>query len=337
MKVLITGILGLLGNHFGRYLLDKGYEVVGVDDGSGGYFSYLDPRVKFYRHNLVEPPIPGNDRSINQIIKDERPDVVCHYAAYASEGLSDYIKRYNYENNVIASINVINACVNNNVSKILFTSSMAVMGEGAPPFKESDTPNPVDSYGLAKLTVEKELELTYHKFGLPYSILRPHNVISPIYQNYADKYRNVLAICANSIVNGGSINVYNDGSQKRAFSDIKFMLPAMEKLLTEQNGEIFNIGSDSPVTILEAAQLMQKSALKLGFNPEIKFLEARTEVKYAYSDHEKAKRLLGFNDQTDLEQVIYDLLVWVKEQPKRDQKFMNYEINKNMYSYWKKP
>lgn len=332
-KVLITGILGLIGNHLGRYLLDKGYEVVGIDDCSGGYLDYLDSRVKFYNLDISEEYSNPLDTLIK--LDESNVDYVVHCAAYASEGLSDYIKCYNYKNNVIGSVNVINACINNNVKRLLFTSSMAVMGEGNPPFKESDPPNPVDSYGIAKLTVERELAISYHKFGLNYAIVRPHNVISPLYQNYADKYRNVLAIWANSVVNGGDIVIYGDGLQKRAFSDVKFLLPAMEKLLTEHNGEIFNIGGDNPVTVLEAATLMQKAAKEIGFDPVIKHVEARTEVKYAYSDHTKAKELLGFHDETNLEQVIKDLLVWVKNQPKRDVRYMKYETTKNMYSYWK--
>jgi len=336
-KVLITGVLGLIGNHLARYLLDKGYDVVGIDDCSGGYLDYLDNRVKFYNHNIIDYSTAGITRNVDEIFKLETPDYVFHAAAYASEGLSDYIKNYNYQNNVIASVNIINACVNYGVEKILFTSSMSVYGHGQPPFKEIDGLNPIDSYGLAKMLVELELAITKHKFGLNYSVLRPHNVISPQYQNYSDKYRNVLAIWANNIINGdGTINIYGDGNQKRSFSDVKFMLPVVEKLLTSYNGEIFNIGSDNPITILEAAQLMQKQAQELGFKPQINFLEARTEVKYAYSDHTKARHLLDFHDETNLEQVMYDLLLWVKSQPRRIVKYMDYEIEKNMYSYWKK-
>ncbi len=329
MKILITGILGLIGNHLGRHLLDKGHEVIGVDDCSGGYLDYLDSRVKFYKQNIIF--------GIDNIFRDEKDiDIVIHMAAYASEGLSDYIKNYNYQNNVIASVNVINSCVNSNIKKLIFTSSMSVYGVGNPPFKESDVLVPIDSYALAKKLIEDELRISYHKFGLRYSIIRPHNVISPQYQNYADKYRNVLAIWANNIVNNKDINVYGDGSQKRSFSDVKFMLPVVERLLTEFDSEAFNIGSDQPITLLEGAQKMQKIAKELGYNPNIQHLEARTEVKYAYSSHEKARKLLGFKDETNLDQVMRDLILWVKDQPKREVRYMDYEITKNMYSYWRK-
>ena len=328
MKIILTGILGLIGNHLGRYLLDKGHEVIGVDDCSGGYTDYLDSRVKFYKQNIIF--------GIDNVFRDEKDiDIVIHLAAYASEGLSDYIKNYNYQNNVIASVNVINSCVNFNIKKLIFTSSMSVYGVGNPPFDESDVLDPIDSYALAKKLIEDELRISYHKFGLRYSIIRPHNVISPQYQNYADKYRNVLAIWANNIVDNKDITVFGDGTQKRSFSDVKFMLPVVERLLTEFDSEAFNIGSDQPITILEAAQKMQKIAQELGFSPNIKHLEARTEVKYAYSSHEKARKLLGFKDETNLDQVMRDLILWVKDQPKPEVRYMDYEITKNMYSYWK--
>lgn len=329
-KILITGILGLFGSHTSRYLLDKSYDIIGVDDGSGGYEDYLDSRIKFYKINLLD------HKSLNKIFLTENIDIVIHYAAYAAECLSDYIKQYNYNNNVITSINIINNCINHNVQKLLFTSSMSVYGHGIPPFKETDILGADDSYALGKMIIERELKISHHKFGLNYSIIRPHNVVSSQYQNYADKYRNVLAIWGNSIVNNGGINVYGNGLQKRSFSDIKYMLPIVEKLLTSHDGEIFNIGSDQPITILEAAQMMKKNAQKLGFNPPIKHLEPRTEVKYAYSSHEKAQKLLNFKDETNLDQVMYDLLVWVKNQPKRDVRYMDYEITKNLYSYWRK-
>lgn len=328
-KVLITGCLGLIGNHFCRYLADKGYSVFGVDNCSGGFLDYLDNRIKFYKVDICDV------KSLNEVFQLERPDYVCHFAAYASEGLSDYIKNYIYTNNVVGSLNVINSCVNYDVKKILFTSSMAVMGHGIPPFKECDIAEPADSYGMAKLLIEKELKLTHEKFGLAYSIVRPHNVISDKYQNYADVFRNVLTIWINRILNNQSISIYGDGMQKRAFSDIKYCLPAFEKLLSGFGGEIFNIGADREYTILEAAEIVKATANRYNFYPEIEFLPSRTEVKDAYSDHSKIKEMLGFEDKTSLEDIVDKLFLWVKEQPRREVRKMVFEIDKNMYFHWK--
>ena len=178
--VLITGNAGLLGSHLSRHLLDKGFNVVGIDDLSGGYMDFVDPRIveskNFYNINLTEV------EKLNKIFEDTKPDYVYHYAAYAAEGLSPFIRNFNYTSNLICSANIINACIKYNVKKIIFTSSMAVYGVGNPPFKEDQLPDPADPYGIAKYAVEMDLKLAHEQFGLNYTITRPHNVIG-IYQN----------------------------------------------------------------------------------------------------------------------------------------------------------
>lgn len=331
-KVLITGVAGLIGSHFSEYLLDKGYNVVGVDDLSGGCVEFVDNRLikngKFYKYNLMDK------KSIDKIFKENKFDYVYHFAAYAAEGLSPFIRNYNYKNNLIASVNLINNCIEYNVKKIIFTSSMAVYGSGKTPFKESQMPNPVDPYGIAKYTVEMDLKQAYDQFGLKYNIVRPHNVIG-IRQNIWDKYRNVIGIWIRQALAGKDITIYGDGRQKRAFSDIKYCMKPFEKLMTLSNCETFNIGADKEYEIIEAAKIFQKIAEKIGLNPKIVHLEKRHEVKDAYSNHDKAKRILGFKDQTNIEKTIREMLVWAMKEPVRKEKKMKYEIEKGMYNFWK--
>ena len=91
-----------------------------------------------------------------------------HFAAYAAEGLSPFIRNFNYRNNVIASANIINYCVNNNC-KLIFTSSMAVYGDQDAPFTERMTPKPIDPYGIAKYAIEMDIQQASHQFGLKYN------------------------------------------------------------------------------------------------------------------------------------------------------------------------
>jgi UDP-glucose 4-epimerase len=332
-KVLITGAAGLIGSHFSKYLLDKGYEVVGADDLSGGYLDYVDERLKnnkkFYNINLNESP------KVDELFRKEKPDYVYHFAAYAAEGLSPFIRNFNYTNNLLSSVNVINNCITYDVKKIIFTSSMAVYGEGTPPFSENDAPRPADPYGIAKYAVEMDLKQAHDQFGLRYSITRPHNVIG-IYQNIWDKYRNVIGIWIRNTLAGEPIQVYGDGTQKRAFSDIKFYMEPFEKLMSEEfDGEIFNLGADQEFELNTIAELIKKIGIEFGFKPDIKHVESRHEVKNAYCNHDKAKKMLGFKDDTNIEHTIRDMFTWAKGQPKRAIKNMNYEIHKNMYSFWK--
>ena len=328
-KVLITGVAGLLGANFSRHLLKIGYKVIGIDDMSGGYIDNVPSDCKLYNFNLVD------SEKVNEVFKNEKPDYVYHFAAYAAEGLSPFIRNFNYKNNLIASVNVINACINNDISKIIFTSSMAVYGKGNPPFTESQLPSPEDPYGIAKYAVELDLEQAKKQFGLDYSIVRPHNVIGK-YQNIWYKYPNVVGIWIRQAIAGEPLTIYGDGSQTRAFSDISFYNEPFEKLMTQHSGEIFNIGADKPYTINEVSDIVIKVAKKHGFKSFKVFLEPRNEVHVAYCNHDKAKNILEFSDSTDLNKSIEAMFEWALVQKNKNVNYTNYEITKNIYSYWKK-
>src|SRR3990167_2604813 len=326
-KVLITGVLGLFGSHFSRYLLDKGYEVYGIDNLSGGYQENLPQGVKLYIGDLGEKVWTA---CIFELVK---PDYVYHFAAYAAEGLSPFIRNFNYSNNLLCSVNVINECIKNDVKKIIFTSSMAVYGNQTPPFTENMIPMPEDPYGISKYAVEMDLSQAYKQFSLNYSVVRPHNVIG-IRQNIWDKYRNVIGIWIRRVLRGESIIIFGDGEQKRAFSDIKFCLEPMYILMDENIVRgVFNIGSDKEYTLNELAEIIKEIAIEFGFNPSIEHLDARHEVKFAYCDHTRAKQLLDFKDETDLKQTIREMFVWAMKQEDREVKQMPYEINKGMYEF----
>lgn len=329
MKILITGIAGLLGANYSRHLLDLGHNVVGIDNFSGGYKAFLpkNDNLKFYKVNLE------NRKKVKDIFEEENPDVVYHFAAYAAEGLSPFIRNYNYRNNVICSTNIINECINYD-SKLVFTSSMAVYGNQNPPFTEDMIPQPIDPYGVAKYSVEVDLKLAAEQFGLRYNIIRPHNVIGK-YQNIWDRYRNVIGIFIRKSINGQPILVYGDGEQTRAFSDIKYYMNPFDTLLTNYDGETFNIGADKYFSINEVAETVKNIAKKYGYHTTIEHGEQRHEAKHAYCDHTKAKKLLNFSDQTDLESLIDSMFEWAVKQPNRKVKNMEYEVTKDLYDYWK--
>jgi len=328
MNIVITGTAGLLGSHLSRHLLKGGHRVFGLDDFSGGYEDFLpeDNNFVFYERCL------GQD-SIFDIFEEAQIDCVFHFAAYAAEGLSPFMRHFNYQNNLIASVDVINECIKHDV-KLVFTSSMAVYGEQSPPFNEAMETQPIDPYGIAKATVEKDIKQAANQFGLRYNIVRPHNVLG-IYQNIWDKYRNVIGIFIRRTLNGEPIFIYGDGEQTRAFSDISFYMEPFEKLTTSLDGEIFNIGADKYWSIKEIANLVANIARKHGIEASIEHKEARYEVKHAFCDHSKAKQLLDFKDNTDIIVLIERMFEWAKTQPNRSVKLMNYEVEKGIYSFWK--
>ena len=328
MKILITGVAGLLGSNLSNYLISKNYEVIGIDDLSGGYKDFVHPQVKLYEFNLLD------NEKVKEIFLNEKPECVFHLAAYAAEGLSPYMRRFNYQNNIICSVNVINACINNDIKKIIYTSSMAVYGEQTPPFAEDILPAPIDPYGIAKYAVEQDLRQSYKKFGLNYTIIRPHNVVG-INQNIWDRYRNVIGIWIRKVINNEPISIFGDGTQTRAFSDIRFYMEPFEKVIFDHNDEIFNIGADRKYKISDVAQLLQGIAKKHGFKSSLKYFEARSEAKHAFCNHDKAKRLLDFQDDTILEETIEEMFIWALQQPDRKVKNMKYEVEKNLYSFWR--
>lgn len=328
MKILITGCAGLIGSHLSKYFLDNDYEVVGIDNLSGGYLDFVDPRISFYHEDL-------NDvKFLEKIFEIESPDYVFHFAAYAAEGLSHWIRNFNYTNNVLCSANVINCCIKYGVQKIIFTSSMAVYGNQTPPYTEDMIPAPEDPYGIAKYAIEQDLRVASDHFGLRYSIVRPHNVIG-IQQNIWDRYRNVIGIWIRQILNGENISIFGDGMQERAFSDITYYMEPFRELLIEGDGEIFNIGADKEITILEGAKIIQSIGKDHGYESEIIHHEPRKEVKFAYCDQTKAKKILGFEDRTVLLDTFNEMFEWAMDHPHREVKNIKYEVEDKLYSFWK--
>jgi len=331
--VIVTGAAGLLGAHFSRHLLEKGYRVLGIDDLSGGYYDYLPkhPMFEFWQIDLSDcEPL-----QLEHIFTDPRRDIVAcyHFAAYAAEGLSPFIRTYNYTNNVLSYTNIVNPCIEHDV-KLIFTSSMAVYGDQEAPFTEDMQPAPVDPYGVAKFAVEQDLAIAADQHGLRYTIVRPHNIIGT-YQNIWDRYRNVAGIFIRKVLDGEPMLVYGDGEQTRAFSDVKYYMEPFEAMIHGHDGEIFNLGADKAYTINELAEVVGQAAWKRNYTPKIDHVEARHEVKHAYCDHAKAKNLLNFSDDTNLEDLISEMFDWATQQPKREQKTMAYEVEKGIYDYWK--
>ena len=329
MKIFVTGCAGLLGSNYSRHLINNGHEVIGIDNLSGGYKAFVPKgeNFTFIKLNLERR------KKLAELFKEHKPDLLFHFAAYAAEGLSPFIRNFNYRNNLICSANLINPCIEYG-TKIIFTSSMAVYGGQEPPFTEDKQPQPIDPYGVAKYAVECDLKLANQQFGLRYNIVRPHNVLGT-YQNIWDRYRNVIGIFIRKTLNGIPILIYGDGEQTRAFSDIKYYMQPFDMLHDNFDGEIFNIGADKYFSLNKVAETVQKIGSKYGYDVPIEHGEPRHEVKHAYCDHTKAKTMLNFKDNTKLEDLIETMFVWAMKEPNRKVKDMEYEITEGIYDYWK--
>ena len=327
MNILITGNAGLIGSRLADWIIENtNHNVIGIDDLSGGYIENVHPNVVFYERNLFKD-------DINDIFKNHSIDYVFHFAAYAAEGLSPFIRKFNYLSNTVSTANVINECINHSVKRLIFTSTMAVYGHGNPPFDEDDIPNPIDPYGIAKFACEMDIKVAGEQHGLDWCIIRPHNVYG-IKQNIWDRYRNVLGIWMNQYINNQPFTVFGDGKQTRNFSYVDDCLEPLWKSAIQENcsKQIINLGGTKSHEIKEAAFIL-KEVIQSG---DIKFLQARHEVIEAKPTYEKSEILLDYKDSTTLKNGLTERWNWAKSQPKKPQvSWGSYEIEKGIYDFWK--
>ena len=324
---LVTGGAGFMGSHVAEHLLKMGHTVVVLDDLSGGFVDNVPDGAVFVKGSILD------HESVNRLFEKYSFNYVYHLAAYAAEGLSHFIKRFNYQNNVVGSVNLINACVNYNIKCLVFTSSIAVYGAGQSPMSEDLAPLPEDSYGIAKLAVEQELRVSHDMFGLEYIIFRPHNVYGER-QNIGDRYRNVVGIFMNQLLRGEAMTIFGDGEQQRAFTHINDIAPIIADSVNypAARNEIFNVGADQPYAVNELARII---AAAMGLPCRTVHLDPRNEVKIAFSDHHKAERIFGRREKTGLQEGISAMAKWVKKHGARESSiFENIEVMKNMPPSW---
>jgi UDP-glucose 4-epimerase len=326
--VLVTGAAGFIGSHVCRHLVNQGHRVLALDDLSGGFRDQVPPGAEFVEGSITDTAL------INRLFAEHRFEYVFHLAAYAAEGLSHFIKHFNYTNNLLGSVNLINASVNHGVKCFVFTSSIAVYGRNQVPMTEALSPQPEDPYGIAKYAVELDLREAHEMFGLNHVIFRPHNVYGEN-QNLGDRYRNVIGIFMNHVMQGQPMTVFGDGQQTRAFSHIDDVAPVIAASIARPAcyNQVFNVGADQPYSVLELAQTVAKA---MNVAPQIKHLEARNEVVNAYSSHEKVQSLFGDLIQNiSLEKGVAQMAAWAKRMgPRRSQPFEGIEVTKNLPASW---
>jgi UDP-glucose 4-epimerase len=325
----VTGGGGFIGSHVADALIGSGHDVVVLDDLSGGFEANVPKGAAFVHASITDAA------AIDALFGRRSFDYVFHLAAYAAEGLSHFIKRFNYTNNVIGSVNLINASVNTGVKGFVFTSSIAVYGANpSPPMTEQTPVHPDDSYGIAKLAVEQELEASRAMFGLDYVIFRPHNVYGPR-QNVADRYRNVIGIFMNQILQGRSMTIFGDGSQTRAFSYIDDVAPLIAGCIDVPAAwnQVFNVGADQPFSVEELACEVARA---MGVEPAVQHLPARLEAVHAHSSHRKIREVFGDRPQTGLRDGLREMASWVRRHgPRETPRFEAIEIAKNLPAVWR--
>ena len=328
MKILVTGGAGFIGSHVAERARRAGNEVVVLDDLSGGVRENVPAGCVFVEGSVMDAAL------IEKLFCEHHFEHVFHLAAYAAEGLSHFIRRFNYENNLIGSMNIINAAVRHQVRCLVFTSSIAVYGAAKPPMTEETVPQPEDPYGIAKYAVELDLEAAHRMFGLNYIIFRPHNVYGER-QNLADPYRNVVGIFMRQVMRGQPMSVFGDGTQSRAFSHIDDVAPIIADAINHPKmyNQVFNIGAGDVFSVNQLATVIAEA---FGVKPDIRHLAARQEVAHAFASHEKIERFTGAEARVTLKDGIGRMAAWARKTELREPKrFENIEVDINLPPSWK--
>jgi UDP-glucose 4-epimerase len=300
---LVTGGAGFLGSHVAQHLLQTGTEVVILDDLSGGYWRNI-PGCEFYVGSIEDRKL------IKRLFSRYRFRYVYHLAAYAAEGLSHFIRHFNYRINLLGSVNLINAAVNAGSECFVFTSSAAVYGYGSGTFSERMVPRPMDPYGISKLAVENDLRAASEIWGMPHIIFRPHNVYGER-QNLSDPFRNVVGIFMRQVLTGQPCTIFGDGMQTRCFSYVGDLAPivAGSPMVAAAHNQTFNIGADENCSLNHLAQLVQAA---LGRSVGIHTLAPRVESSHVACDHDLAHRIFGRGPKTSLAEGLAKMARWAQ-------------------------
>lgn len=328
MRALVTGGAGFIGSHVAAELCRRGYRVTVLDDLSGGFREHVPVQATFVEGSITDAAV------VDALFASRRFVYVFHLAAHAAEGLSHFIRRFNYTNNLIGSVNLINAAINYGVKAFVFTSSIAVYGVGPVlPVTEDTPPHPEDPYGIAKLAVEQDLLASKQMFDLDFIVFRPHNVFGER-QNIGDRYRNVVGIFMNQTLMGEPMTIFGDGTQTRAFSYIEDVAPVIAESVENPvaYNHIFNIGADRPYAVNDLAK---EVAATMGVPLRVTHLPPRQEVHDIYPSHAKVRAIFGERTPVGLTAGLERMAHWVRQQgARRSKPFEGIEVAKNLPPIW---
>jgi UDP-glucose 4-epimerase len=251
-KILITGGAGFIGSHLVDKLINENYKVIIVDNLSTGKKENINLKAKFYKLDILNP-------KIFEVFKKEKPEIVFHLAAQVNVRKSVEDPINDAKINILASLNILEACRKFNVKKIIFSSSGgAIYGETKIiPTPENYLPNPESPYGIAKLIVEKYLDFYKKVYGLDYIVLRFANVYGPRQDPKGEA--GVVSIFIEKIFKGERPVIFGSGKQTRDFIYVDDIVSALIKSISYKGKEtIFNVGTGIETSVNQLFKLISK-------------------------------------------------------------------------------
>jgi UDP-glucose 4-epimerase len=304
LKVLITGGAGFIGSNVADGLLEKKYDVVIVDDLSNGKEENIPESAKFYKCDI-------RDKKIYDIFQSEKPDVVIHNAAQLSVRVSVENPLMDADINIMGGLNVINACSEINVKKIIFASSGGtVYGEQEYfPADENHPKNPVCPYGVAKLATENYLYYFYRVSGLKYVSLRYGNIYGPRQDPYGEA--GVVAIFSCKILEGKNPIINGDGLQTRDYVYVGDAVDANIKAIESNFVGPVNIGTCKETSVIELFKLLKQISGKDDIE-EIHGPSKEGEQRRSQLSNRLAREVLGWKPEVSIEEGLRLTYDWFK-------------------------
>lgn len=291
--ILITGGAGFIGSHIADIFIDNNYKVIVADNLSTGRKENINDKAVFYDIDIK------NLNSLEDIFKKHNIEYVIHLAAQVSvpNSMRDPINDAN--ENIIASINVLELSKKYNIKKIIVSSSAAVYGmPNYLPIDEKHSANPISYYGLSKLTMEKYIEL----YNIDYIICRFSNVYGPRQTPHGEA--GVVSIFIDNFINNKEINIFGNGEQTRDFIYVKDIAKIFLELVKNNvSKQVLNISTNSAITINKLFESIVKISNK---NIKANYLNFREgDIEHSILDNKKLLSLVDI-DFIDIERGLED-------------------------------
>ncbi|MGY0374675.1 NAD-dependent epimerase/dehydratase family protein [Clostridium sp. JNZ J1-5] len=299
MKVLVTGGAGFIGSHIVDLFLERGNEVVVIDNLINGKRSNINKDGVFYLCNILDYD------NMLKVFKVNKPEVVIHHAAHVSVSSSIKEPQIDALSNICGTINVLKCCKEVGVRKIIYASSAAAYGELEYfPVNEEHPTNPISFYGLSKQTCEEYIKLYGRYFQLNYTIFRYANVYGARQNSNSDG--GVISILVDKFMNEEKITIYGDGKQTRDFIYVKDVALANYMALREGDNETINICSNKEISIIDLYQLIMSITKK---DIGIKYLSHRSgDIYRSIMDNSKAVNILKWLPKYSLKDGLSELI-----------------------------
>jgi len=305
-NILITGGLGFIGSHIANKLIDNNYITI-IDNYTTGTINNLN-NPQHENLTLIKKNLNNMDLKSNL----ENIDYVFHLAAMVSVPLS--VKnpiKCNMEN-VTATVNLLDACVHNDIKKIIFSSSSAIYGENMNmPLKESELPMPTSPYAASKANCELYLKSFWESYGLNYTALRYFNVFGPK-QDKNSPYAAVIPNFISAILENKQPIIYGDGEQTRDFVYVSDVANANINACKSDFNGIINVASGKRITINQLFELV-KETLEIDINA--KYLPERLgDIKHSQADISKLDEINLKIDFSNFKNQLSETIKWFESE-----------------------